>query len=693
MKKREIMKKTYRLFALFIAICFVISASAQVDRTKAPAAGPAPKIQIGDHDSFTLKNGMKVLVVENHKLPRVEFALSLLIDPIVEGDKVGYTSFTGDLMDRGTSNRTANQIAEEIDFIGADLGARADGAVAGGLSRYKEQIIELMADVTLHPIFPQDEFDKIVKQTLSGLEANKTDPKSTSRNVRSKVLYGESHPYGEVLTEASVNNVTVEDCKKYHETYFKPNVALMVIVGDITTKEAKKLVEKYFGKWEQGVVPTHKYEMPAKIEGKRVVFANKDAAPQSLVQIINWIDLKKGDPDIIPASVMNSMLGRGFLGLLNKNLREDKAYTYGAYSGLSSDKLVGRFYTSSEVKAEVTDSSLMEMAFEINKIRNTKLTQDHLDMTKATLAGDFARSLENPSTIADFAMAIERYKLPADYYATYLEKLDKVTLEDIQAMAKKYTDPDNAVYLVVGDKKYKKQLAKLSSTGEVEEYDYKGDIVKEDPNAIPEGLTCTSVIENYLTAVGGRDKWSAVKNLAIKGEMKMGPMSMNIETAFKNNEKYSLKMTMNGQVMQAVTYNGTSAKIMAMGQEKQADEAELAKYKIQAQMCPELNMQELGYKMDIVGAEVIDGEKAYKIEITDAGGESRYDFFSVESGLKIKTIMQQNGMSIVMLYKEYKEVEGIKYPYLTVTKMGPQEMPLTITELSVNKGVEDSIFN
>lgn len=687
------MKNTYRIFALFIAVFFVISASAQVDRTKAPAAGPAPKIQLGDYDSFTLKNGLKVLVVENHKLPKVEFALSLLIDPIVEGDKVGYTSFAGDLMDRGTSNRTANQIAEEVDFIGAELGAGSGGVEAGGLSRYKEEILELMADVTLNPIFPQDEFDKIVKQSLSGIEANKTDPKATSRNVRNKVLYGENHPYGEVLTEATINNVTLDDCKKYHATYFRPNVALMAIVGDITTKEAKKLVKKYFGEWEQGIVPTHKYDMPAKIEGKRVVLANKDAAPQSLVQIINWIDLKKGHPDVIPASVMNSMLGRGFLGLLNKNLREDKAYTYGAGSGLSADKLVGRFLTSSEVKATVTDSALMEMAIEINKIRDTKLTQDHLDMTKATLAGDFARSLEAPATIASFAMAIERYNLPVDYYATYLEKLDKVTLEDIQAMANKYTDANNAIYLVVGDKKYKKQLAKLSSTGEVEEYDYKGDIVKEDPNAIPEGLTCKSIIESYVTAIGGRDKWEAVKDISIKGEMKMGPMSINVESAQKNNEKFCMKMTMNGQVMQAMYYNGTSGRVVAQGREMAANEAQLAGFKQQAQMCPELSMEEQGYEMKIVGAETIDGEKAYKLEVKDPQGNTKYEFFSVASGLKLKTIAQQQGQSVVMLYKEYKEIEGVKYPFQTITKMGPQEMPLTITELSVNKGVDDTVFN
>ncbi|MDE5418938.1 insulinase family protein [Labilibaculum sp. DW002] len=357
------MKNTYRLFALFIAICFVISASAQVDRTKAPAAGPAPKIQIGDYDSFTLKNGLKVLVVENHKLPKVEFALSLLIDPIVEGDKVGYTSFAGDLMDRGTISRTANQIAEEIDFIGAELGASSGGVQAGGLSRYKEQILELMADVTLNPIFPQDEFDKIVKQTLSGIQADKTSPKSIAKNVRRKVLYGDAHPYGDVMTEGTLANVTLEDCKSYYANYFKPNVAVLAIVGDITTKEAKKLVKKYFGKWESGTVAKHTYDMPAKIEGKRVVLANKDAAPQSTVQVVYPINLKKGTADVIPVSVMDAMLGRGFAGLLMKNLREDKAYTYGAYSSISADQLVGDFYAGAEVKANVTDSAFIGNGF------------------------------------------------------------------------------------------------------------------------------------------------------------------------------------------------------------------------------------------------------------------------------------------------------------------------------------------
>ncbi|WP_195715228.1 pitrilysin family protein [Ancylomarina sp. 16SWW S1-10-2] len=687
------MKKLNKFLFILVAICMVTSVHAQVDRTKAPAAGPAPKVQLGDYDSFTLKNGLKVLVVENHKIPHVSFSLNLNIDPIVEGDKAGFSSFAGSLMGTGTTTRTDAQLAEEIDFIGADINTSAGGVSAGGLSRYKENIIELMADVTLNPSFPKAEFDKIVKQTLSGLESSKNDPKSIASNLRSRILYGKNHPYGDVMTEATVKNITLGDCENYYATYFKPNVAILAIVGDITTKEAKKLVKKYFGKWEKADVPTFKYDMPAKMIGKRVVLANRDAATQSLVQIINTFELKKGDPDVIPSRVMNSMLGSGFSGLLFKNLREDKAYTYGAYSSISSDKLVANFRTTSNVKSVVTDSALVQMVVEIDRIRDTKLTQDHLNMTKAAMAGDFARALESPSTIASFAMAIERDNLPADYYATYLEKLDKVTLDDVQAMAKKYIDPNNAVYLVVGDKKYKERLAKLSSKGVVEEYDYKGDIVKVDPNAIPEGLTANAVVESYINAIGGREKLESIKDMSVKGEMKMGPMVISVDQAYKNNDKFSMSMVMNGQVMQAIKYNGTSAKIVAQGHESVANAEQLKGFKMQAHMFAELDLEELGFTTKIVGAEMIDGKKAYKLEVDGVDGTTKYDFYSAATGLKLKTVAQQNGMSVTMIYDKYTDVEGLRFPFSTITKMGPQEMPLTITSLEINKNIKDELFN
>ena len=687
------MKKINKFLFILVAICMVTSVHAQVDRTKAPAAGPAPKVQLGDYDTFTLKNGLKVLVVENHTLPRVAFNLQLLIDPVLEGDKSGYVSVAGSLLESGTITKTSQEIAEEIDFIGARLGSHSEGAFASGLSKYKGQILSLMADVVLNPIFAQSEFDKLIKQMTSGIQADKTSPTKIAQNVSSKVLYGDAHPYGDVMTEATLANITLDDCKNYYADYFKPNVTILAIVGDITTKEAKKLVKKYFGKWKSGKVPHHVYDVPAKIEGKRVVFANKDAAPQSTVQIINLIDLKKGSEDVIPVSVMDAMLGRGFSGLLMKNLREDKAYTYGAYSRISADKLIGNFYAGAEVKASVTDSALIEIVKEMNHIRNEKMTEDHFNMTKATLAGDFARALEAPSTIANFALAIERYKLPADYYATYLEKLDKVTLEDIQLMAKKYVDPDNAIYLVVGDRGLKAKLAKLSSTNSVEEFDGDGNIVKEDPNAIPEGLTANKVVENYIKAIGGRAKLESIKDMSVKGEMKMGPMSINVEQSYKGNKMFAMSMEMNGQVMQAIKYNGVSAKVTAQGQIIDANAEQLKGYKMQAQICAELNLETLGFTLELIGADKVNDKKVYKVKLVGADGTTKIDYFCATTGLKLKTVAQQNGMTITMIYKDYKDVDGLKFPFTTITLMGPQKMPLTITSWELNKNIKDELFN
>ncbi|MFA8435784.1 MAG: M16 family metallopeptidase [Marinifilaceae bacterium] len=686
--------KTLNIFIMFLVVAlFVSPADAQVDRTKAPAAGPAPKIQLGDYDSFVLKNGMKVLVVENHKLPKVSFNLSLNIDPVVEGDKAGYVSFVGSLLDKGTSKRNNQKIAEEIDFIGARLGTYSDGAYASGLSRYKETILELMADVVQNPTFPQEEFDKVVKQSLSALQGNKTEPTAILQNVRSRVLYGEDHPYGDVETEATVKNIKVEDCKAYYNTYFKPNVAIMAIVGDITTKEAKKLMKKYFGAWERGEVPVHKYDLPAKIEGKRVVLSNKDAASQSNIQIVHTVDLKKGHPDVIPVEVMNSMLGRGFMGLLTQNLREDKGYTYGSRSSIQPDKLVSCFVAGAGVGTNVTDSALVEIAREMNRVRNEKLTQDHLNMTKATLAGDFARALEEPGTIAAFARDIEMYNLPHDYYATYLQKLEKITLDDVQAVAKKYVDPENAIYLVVGDRGLKEKLARLSSTGKVEEYDFEGNEVKEDPNAIPAGVTVSTILDHYLDALGGRDKVAAIKDVSIQGNMKMGPMTVDMEINYLNNEKFMLKMVMNGQLMQGIRYNGKVAKVAAMGQEKELTGEQAKPFAMEAQMIPELNFEKLGFEAKIVGVEKIDGEKAYKLQIKGADDKIKVEFFGADSGLKLKTIAQENGMTQIMVYKDYREVEGVKFPYSTITSVGPQEMPLTVTEIKVNSNLDASIFN
>jgi len=450
-------------------------------RSQAPTAGPAPKIQISEPEIFTLDNGLQVVVVENHKIPRVSFQLLLDNDPMLEGEFAGAASMAGQMLSKGTTTRTKAELDEEIDFIGARLSTNDNGLFAASLTKHVPKLLELMSDIVLNPAFPADELDKMKKQQLSSLTSEKDDPNAIARNVANALRYGKDHPYGEMMTEASVKNITLEKCKAYYNTYFKPNVAYMAVVGDITAAEAKVQLDKYLGDWKKGDVPTHTYDTPMQPDATQIAFVNKEGAVQSVISVTYPIDLKPGAPDAIPASVMNSILGGGvFSGRLMQNLREDKAYTYGARSSIRTNKLVGAFSAGASVRNEVTDSSIVQFIYELHQMRDTDVDAKDLSLVLNSMTGGFARSLERPETLARFALNTIRYDLPKDYYATYLEKLNAVTVADVKAMSMKYIKPENAYILVVGNQdEVAGKLGQFGSSGQVDFYDTEGNPVKK----------------------------------------------------------------------------------------------------------------------------------------------------------------------------------------------------------------------
>ena len=458
---------------IFLALSALV-VNAQLDRSKAPQAGPATKLELGEVTKFELKNGLKVIVVENHKLPTVSYSLSLDLDPIYEGDKAGYTGFAGDLMRTGTANRSKAQLDEEIDFIGAYLRTSSRGVRAGSLKKHSPKLLELMTDVLYNPSFPQEELDKLVKQSLTGIKSQKDDPKTISRNIASALMFGKESAYGEFTSESTIENITVDDCKNYYNTYFAPNVAYLVIVGDVTPKEAKKTAKKYFSKWERKEVPTHEFVKPAGFEEPVYAMANKDGSTQSYITVSYPIDLKPGTPDALKAAVMNRVLGGGgFSSRLFQNLREDKAWTYGAYSSLGTDEHMATFKAYSEVRGTITDSAFVEVHKEMERIIDENVKEEDLQLIKNAMAGSFGRALEDPATLARFAVNIDKYGLPADFYETYPERLEAITAADVKEAAKKFIKPDNALYLAVGDIAVVEPLMeKIANGKEVTEYDF-----------------------------------------------------------------------------------------------------------------------------------------------------------------------------------------------------------------------------
>jgi zinc protease len=690
------MKKVILL--LFVALLLAFNINAQLDRTQPPKPGPAPTVNIGDYQMFTLSNGLKVIVVENRKTPVISWQLTLDNDPVMEGDIKGYVDLAGQLMRAGTKNRSKQQIDEEIDFIGASLSTFSTGVFGSSLTRHKEKLLTLMSDVLLNPVFPQDELEKVVAQTISGLTANESDANFMVGNLISSVMYGPSHPYGEVVTKESLGNISRDDVVNYYNTFFKPNTAYLVIVGDISAKEAKKITNKYFKKWKKGDVPKATYATPVAPAGNKVAFANRDGAVQSVLAVSYPVDMKPGAPDVIKASVMNSVLGGGvFSGRLMQNLREDKAYTYGAGSSLLSDKLIGSFTARTEVGNNVTDSALVEILYEMDRLSKEPVDQQLLDLVKNFMNGSFARSLESPRTIANFALNIERYKLPKDYYKTYLEKLAAVSIEDVSAMAANYIKPENAWIVVGGNKdEVAPKLARFSKSGEVLFFDPYGRPVVSSGAEIPVGLTAEKVIENYIKAIGGSEKLKSVSDQVMKMSTEMQGMKIEMTATYKVPNKILVITSVGGNVMQKKVFDGERGQVEAMGQKMELSGKQLEDMKIQAKLFPELEYKSLGFELKLAEIEDIDGKPAYKVQIASPQGTSKSEFFHVASGLKVRSITSQETqmgpMTVISNMGDYREVNGIKFPFALKQQVGPQALDLKVNSIEMNKSVSDDLF-
>ncbi|MEE4176627.1 MAG: pitrilysin family protein [Bacteroides sp.] len=689
------MKKIFSF--LFLSFIIALSVSAQLDRSQRPEPGPAPVIQLGDFDTFTLSNGLQVIVVENRKVPVVSFQLSLNIDPIMEGDATGYVDMAGTLMSEGTKNRSKQEIAKEIDFIGGNLSTFSTGMFGSSLKRHQATLLDLMSDVLMNPTFPEEELQRNLTQSKSALEVSRNEGNFIAGNVARVAAYGSNHPYGEVTTPESLDNINRDLLVNYYQTYWKPNVAYLVIVGDIDKKEAKKLAKKYFGKWKKGDVPEMTYPTPVAPEGNRVAIGNRAGAVQSMVYVTYPVELTPGHPDVIKANVMNAILGGGvFSGRLMQNLREDKGYTYGARSNLSPDEVVGRFTASTEVRNSVTDSTVVEILGEMRRLISEPVSEESLQQLKNFMNGSFARSLESPRTIANFALNIKRYNLPEDYYATYLEKLAAVSVSDVQAMAAKYLKPDNAIIVVAGNRdEVAGSLEKFSTTGSVEFFDAFGRPV-EAPKAVTGEVNAKQVIAAYVSAIGGYANVEGVEDVTITMTANVQGMTIEAVNKQKSPDLFYSAISMGGNIIQKQVYDGTRGKVSAMGQSQDITGDALTELKLQAALFPELRYDELGYQMELAGIEDLDGQEAYRIRFTSPSGSVRNEYFSVENGLRLSTQISQESpmgdMTVVTNYADYREVNGVLFPFTIKQQLGPQMLDMKVTSVEVNTGLGEDAF-
>lgn len=680
------------------SLCFVLgltlslSLKAQEDfRKKAPAALPAPKIQLGNYVQNVLPNGLKLIVVENHKLPKVSFQIFIDAPINLEGENAGVGEMAGSLLSTGTKTKTKAQLDEAIDFIGASVSSSATGLFGSGLTKHQDKVLALMSDMLFNPVFPEAEFDKLKKQTLSDLASSKDDPEAIAENVASVVRYGKNHPYGELSTEATVNKITLDACKKYYQLYFKPNISYLIVVGDITPAQALTKATQYFGKWQKGAVAKTTFAAPTAPKQTQVDFVNRDGSVQSVINITYPVQLKLSQPDYLAVVAMNHLLGADFSSRLNQKLREDKAYTYGAGSGISPDLEVGSFTASGSFRNAVTDSALVEFMKEFKRMREILPSAEEVARTKAVLAGAFARRLERPQTIASYALNISRYGLPKDYYNTYLERLSKITAEQIQAAAQKYLLPENAHIVVVGSQD--DVAEKLKAFGSMNYYDADGNPVKAPAAPAVGGITAEQVIDKYIQAIGGKDKLASIKDETLVMEATVQGMTLEMASMKKDPNKVKVVVTAMGNEMQSQVFDGSKGKVSAQGQSMAMGEKDAKKAANEALIFPELHYAKTGHKLSYKGTETINGSEAHKLVIEDADGNKETTYFDAKTGFMLKNIEITEQGNQTTEFFDYQEQNGIFIPRkVTIAGVLPFPLEFKVKSIEWNKGIDDAKF-
>ena len=687
------MKKTFSI--LLFLLTFTVFA--QIDRSQQPQPGPAPVIQLGEPERFTLNNGLTVLIVENNKLPRAAVSLSLDNSPIAEGELAGVSAMTAALLGKGSATIDKDSFNEEVDFMGATINFGSQSASASSLSRYFGRVLELMADAALHPNFTQEEFDKEKDILLDGIKSGEKSVTTAARRVENLLAYGKDHPYGEYVSKESVERVKLADVDAFYKRYFLPNNAYLVIVGDVDAGDLKKQVKKLFGKWKKKNLSTDPIPDVTNVSTTQIDFVNMPNAVQTEVTVQNTVSLRKKDADYFPLLIANGILGGGGEARLFLNLREDKGYTYGSYSRMGNNKYtVSRFRASASVRNAVVDSAVVELLYEIDRMKKEVVSDEELNRAKAKYVGSFVRAVEQPSTVAAYALEIETEGLPDDFYTTYLESVNNVTKEDIQRVAQKYFLVDQARVVVTGKaSEVLDNLEKVQfneSDISVSYYDKYGNVIDRPASfELPDGVSAQSILADYIDAIGGQDAINAIRSLEVSYNANfMGNELEAISINTAEEQKQIVKM--GGNVLATVIVNTSGAKVEQMGNSMDLPPEMAADMQAVIGIIPELKMME-NESITVSGIEEIDGQSAYALEMKGQSTTTT-TYYAVESGLKLKqtTVTEMMGQTQTQdsNYNDYKRFGSLLIPSSTSVPLGPQSVDATLGYVKINGEAVDT---
>jgi zinc protease len=450
-----------------------------IRKGKVPVSSEILKITFPRPSETTLSNGLRLLVLEDHRLPQISFQLLI---PGAGGyddppDQPGLAAFTAALMREGTTSRSSSQIAQQLEIMAATLtlgaGSSPEATIAGScLSDQAPTLIELAADILLHPSFPEDEIARFKLRTRAALTQQRANPGFLAAEMFSKAIYG-SHPAARMSpTLAAVDRLKREDVVEFHRSHYLPQRAVLAVAGDVSMLQARVVAESKLGAWPKPAVSTTiAVPEPAPVDAANVYFIARPHSVQTTL-LVGSQAIERTSPDYDVLSVLNKIVGGGPTGRLFLHLREEKGYTYGATSSLDARQHRGDWSASTNVRTEVTEPALHDLLEEIRQIREVPVTDQEIADAKRSMVASFALSLESPAQLLNLSLTQWRYKLPADYWDRYAERVMAVTKDQIQAAARKYLAQDRMQIVVVGDPA--RALEPLKTLGPVATYDENG---------------------------------------------------------------------------------------------------------------------------------------------------------------------------------------------------------------------------
>ena len=496
---RQSMKKTFATIAV-VGLVFTLTVAQRAGAPQqsgqsikgADIKGRAPvnqtilRVNLPKAREATLSNGLRVVLLESHRAPIFTMQMAILSGGLSDpADYHGLATFSAALLREGTATRKSKDIAEQMDTLGATLTGAAglssffSGVSTSGLIENFDPVLGVFADVIRNPTFPEEEVEKYKQRQVSQLQFQRSLPQFLAAERFNRAIYGE-HPAALAAPPVeSVKRVTSADLERFHATYYRPNNAILFIAGATGLKEILPRLEKALGSWQKADVPLTKIPSAPELGTSRIYLIDRPGSVQTVLVLGN-LGIERTSEDYLSLLVMNQILGGGPAGRLFMNLREDKGYTYGAYSAFAGAKFRGVFLANSEVRTDVTEGAMKEFLYELHRMRDERASATELENAKRALVGSFALSLEQPQALLQNIVYRNLYGMPADYWEVYPQKVMAITADDVQRVAQRYINLNHMQIVAVGDAKKTREV--LAKFGTVEEYDADGKPVRAVKN-------------------------------------------------------------------------------------------------------------------------------------------------------------------------------------------------------------------